>query len=66
MKDQPTDSSAATSLAYGEYKQEDEQLEVPAGNALLTRPARVFTPEEEKKLYRKVGTPTPPSAPSSS
>lgn len=54
MEPKTTDSSAPASFAYGEYKQEDEQIESPAGSAVLTRPARVFTPEEEAKLYRKV------------
>lgn len=40
--------------AYAEYKETDQQLESASDNKVLTRPARVFTPEEEKKLYRKV------------
>ncbi|KAL8293321.1 hypothetical protein RQP46_000022 [Phenoliferia psychrophenolica] len=54
MKGQPTETPSPASFAYGEYKAEDEQIESPAGHAVLTRPARVFTPEEEAKLYRKI------------
>lgn len=37
---------------YSEYKNHDEQIE--GSVKVLSRPARVFTPEEEAKLYRKV------------
>ncbi|KAK4700799.1 hypothetical protein P7C70_g5443, partial [Phenoliferia sp. Uapishka_3] len=46
--------SPKESFTYGEYKQEDEQIENPSDNVALKRPARVFTEAEEKALYRKL------------
>ncbi|KAL8277541.1 hypothetical protein RQP46_010096 [Phenoliferia psychrophenolica] len=50
----PPTATAPTSLNYSEFKQEDQYIENPAGDSVLRRPTRVFTPEEEAKLYRKI------------
>lgn len=42
------------SYGYSEYKNHAEHLEGGKDMKVLTRPTRVFTAEEERKLYRKV------------
>ena len=52
-------------MAYPEYKGHEEQLEnvgsltMMEGDGVLVRPARVFTADEERRLYTKV-SPTKP------
>lgn len=45
---------APPSIEYNEYKGHDEHRETVAGEAVLSRPERVFSAAEEKALYRKV------------
>lgn len=48
-------SDEKLALPYGEYKAEQAHLEHAGGQVgAIVRPARVFSPEEEAKLYRKL------------
>ena len=50
--------------SFAEFKQENQHIEDPAGDVLIKRPDVTFTPEEEKKLYRRVRRHLVPAGPS--
>lgn len=60
-----SNSPSEEKMAYPEYKGHEEQLETVGsltmmeGDGVLVRPARVFTADEERRLYTKV-SPTKP------